>query len=181
MHKTMNQVQLLNGDPHLGHMTSSQVTKTFTPITSHRIEIEPWARCLCVCIVKTHRLICNMTCLGHLSGQVIWLYPRSIFQISLSGSRCIWFDASWREEYDGLSRFSLSFLIQKLLAKNLILWKSNIFLTCPGKVKMWHKVEKSGMVRFRTSRSFRLPLLRSSISIRGQTSRGWHPPPPGGV
>ena len=44
----MNQVQLLAGNPRTGHMTSSymassQVTKTFTSITSHRTDIEPWA------------------------------------------------------------------------------------------------------------------------------------------
>ena len=45
---------------------------------------------------------------------------------------------------------------------------------------MWPKVVKSGMVRFRTSRSFRLSFFRSSISISGQTSRGGggnHPTP----
>ena len=35
-------------------------------------------------------------------------------------------------------------------AKTLMSPKSSI-LTCPGKVKMWHKVVKSGIVRFRTS------------------------------
>ena len=178
MHTAMNQVQPLNGDLHTGHMTSScmtssQVTKTFTWITFHRIEIEPWARCHCVCLVKTHRMICNMTYLGHLSGQVIWPDLRSNFQIDLSGSKCTCFDASWREEYDGVSRFSLSFLVQKLFAKNLIFPKSNFFcLTCPGKVKMWPKVVKSGLVRFKTSLFFCLLLLQGSISIKGQTSRG---------
>ena len=49
--------------------------------------------------------------------------------------------------------FFLSFLAQKLFEKYLIFLKSNIFcLTCPGQVKMWPKVVKSDMVRFRTSR-----------------------------
>ena len=93
MHTPMNQVQPLNGDLHTGHMTSScmtwsQVTKTFTSVTLHRIVIEPWARCHWICLVKTHPIICNTTYLGHLSGQVIWPDLRSNFQINLSGSRC---------------------------------------------------------------------------------------------
>ena len=81
---TMHQVQLLSSDPRTGHMTSacmtsSQATKTWTSITPHRIEVEPWKRCHCVCLIKTHRLISNMTYVGHLSGQVIWLEIKSKF------------------------------------------------------------------------------------------------------
>ena len=116
-------------------MTSSQVTQTFTSITRHRIEIKHWAGCHCVFLVKTHRMIYNMTYLGHLSGQVIWPDLRLKFQIDLSRSRFTCFDVSWREEYDGVSRFSLSFLVQKLFAKSLIFPKKQLFsLTCPGKV-----------------------------------------------
>ena len=181
-HMAMNQVQLLASDPvqviwrHDVTTTSSQVNKTFTSITPHRISVEPWSRCHCVCLVKTHRLICNMTYLGRLSGQVIWPYLRLNFQIDLPGSKCICFDASWREEYDGVSRFFSIFLSSKFIRKKY-LPKSNIFLfdlTWKGQnVTLW---SKSGMVRFRTSRSFRLPLLRSSFSIRGQTSWGGHQP-----
>ena len=110
----INQVQLLAGHPITGHMTSSQVTKIFTSITPHRIGLQPWEMCHCVCLVKTHRMMCNMIYLGHSSGQVIWPDLRSNFQIDLSGSRCICFDASWREEYDGPSCFSLSFFVQRL-------------------------------------------------------------------
>ena len=163
-------------------MTSSQITKTFTSITYHRIELEPRARCHCVWLVKTHRLTCYMTYLGHLSDQVIWPDPRSNFKIDISGSGCICFDKSWREKYNGVSRFSLSFSFQKLFAKSWSYQKSTLFcLTCPGKFKMWPKVVKLDMVRFRASRSFHLSLLLSSISNRGQTSRGWggnHSPPP---
>ena len=76
MYTAMNHEQPLNGDLHAGHMTSSymmssQVMKTFMSITLYRIEIEPWARCHYVCLFKTHRMICNMTYLVHLAGQVI--------------------------------------------------------------------------------------------------------------
>ena len=83
-----------SGHMTLSCMTSSQVTKTFRSVTPHRIEVEPRARCLCVCLVETHRLICNMTYLGHLSGQVIWPGVRSIFEIDLSRSKCTCYDAS---------------------------------------------------------------------------------------
>ena len=49
-------------------------------------------------------------------------------------------------------------------------------MTCPEKVKIWPQIVISGMVRLKTWQSFRLFLLGSSISIRGQTSRGWQPP-----
>ena len=117
-----------------------------------------------------------MTYLSHSSCQVIWPDLRSNFQTDRSGSKCTCFDASCREEYDGVSRFSLSSLVQQLFAKSLSSQKRNIFFTCPGKVKMYPKVVKLGIIRFTTPRSFRLSLMRSSISIRGQTSRG-HPPP----
>ena len=178
----MNQVEPLNGDLHTGHvtsscMTSSQVTKTLTSITLHRIEIEPWALCLS-----------RQDALNDVQYDLRGSFIRSgflpdlrlNFQINLWGSKFIFLGASWREEYDSVSCFALSLLVQKLFAKNVIFPERSIFcLTCPGKVKMWTKEVKSYMVRFKTSRSFRLSLLRSSISIRGQSSRG--SPPPGAV
>ena len=59
-----------------------------------------------------------------------------------------------------------------LFAITLMFQKRFFCLTYPGKVKMWLKVVKSGMVRFRTSRTFCSSLLRSSVRIRGQTSPG---------
>ena len=132
MDTAMNQVHPLNGDLHTGHMTPScmtslQVKTTFTSIHLHRVKIEPWARCHCVCLVNMHRLICNMTCLGHFSGQVIWPDLMSNFQIDLLGSGFT-VSVSRREEYNGVSHFSLSFLVQKLFAQNLIFLKRQHFL-----------------------------------------------------
>ena len=42
--------------------------------------------------------------------------------------KIIWFDASWREGYDGDSRFSLSLLFQKLFAQTLIFRKKQHFM-----------------------------------------------------
>ena len=166
--------------PRTDYMTSSQVTKTFMSITPHRIEVELWARCPCVCLVRAHRLICSRIYLSHSSGHLT--RPKVKFQIDLLRSKCICFDAFSQEGYDGAKRFSLSLLFQKLFAQTLIFRKGSIVcLTCPGKVKMWPKVVKSGVAIFRTSRTFRLFLLRSSISTRGKRDEGAPSPPPGAV
>ena len=88
----MNQVQPPNGDLHTSRMTSSciassQATKTFTSITLHRNEIGQWVRCHCACLVNPHRMICNITYLGQLSGHIIWPDLRSNFHMNLSGSK----------------------------------------------------------------------------------------------
>ena len=84
----MNQVHLLTGDPRTGRlmslwMTSSQVTKTFTSITLDRIELEPCARCRCICPAMMKLLISYMTCVG-LKPEL-----RPNFQINPSGPKCI--------------------------------------------------------------------------------------------
>ena len=60
--------------------------------------------------------------------------------------------------------------------KTLILPKSNFF-TCPEKVKMWPKVVKSDMVRFRTPQTSHSSLLRSLLQIGDKQARGCPPPP----
>ena len=41
------------------------MSPNFLPIACDPKEIETWDLCQCVCLVKTHRLIYNMTYLGH--------------------------------------------------------------------------------------------------------------------
>ena len=103
----MNQVQLLDGDgdPRTGHlklstshMTPSQITKTLTSIALNRTELKPCARCHCVLLVMTDRLICKMNLPGSFVSKVILPDLRSSFQIGLSGSKCICFDASRHED-----------------------------------------------------------------------------------
>ena len=140
-------------------------------ITHHIIELEPWARCHCVYLVMTYQLICNMIYVDQSSGKVIWPNLRSNFQIHLSGSQC--FDAPRREEYDDASRFVSLFLCSKVICKNSILQKRNIFsLNCPENVKMRPRVVKSEIIGFRTFQTFCSLLLRGSIAIRGQMSWG---------
>ena len=54
----------------MGHMTLSAVTDRFWLITNEWKELGTWAWSHCACIVKMHRLICNMTYLGQLWPQV---------------------------------------------------------------------------------------------------------------
>ena len=66
-----------------------------------------------------------------------------------------------------------TFLGSKVICKNVDLTKQQHFcLTFPGKVKMRPNVVKSGMVGFRTSQTFRSPLLRNSIIILGANELG---------
>ena len=39
--------------------------KTFTPITLDRVELQPYARCHCICLIMLHRVICTVTYLRH--------------------------------------------------------------------------------------------------------------------
>ena len=48
-----------------GHMVSPEVTNAFLPITHDRKGLETRAWSQCVRLIKTHRLICDMTYLGN--------------------------------------------------------------------------------------------------------------------
>ena len=113
----MIQAQLLTSDLCKGHLRSSEVTNSFLSITFDREKIQLWAWSHCVCLVKAHRLICNMTYFD-LFGSPRDLDLRSNFPLDLSRSTCICFDASRREKHDGVKIIPLSFFVQKLFAKN---------------------------------------------------------------
>ena len=55
-----------------------RLRKRFASITPHRIYLEPRVRCHCVCLLMMHRLICNMTYLGHSLGQLFWSFSMSV-------------------------------------------------------------------------------------------------------
>ena len=63
------------------------------PLTFDRIEIKRCGWSQCVCLTETHRLIGNMTYLGH-HVTLRDLDLRSHFDLGLSMSTCIYFDAS---------------------------------------------------------------------------------------
>ena len=136
-----NIVPLQADDPCTGHITlhiwRHQRYEKITSIVPHRI-VRVWVMCHSVRFVMTHRLICQMTYLNQSLDQVT--------------------DASRQEEYDVVPLgvryevFLYIFLVQKLFAKTLIMQKSSIFsLICPGKVKMWPRIEKLDVVGFKTA------------------------------
>ena len=109
------------------YMTSSQATEMLTPITLGRIELEKCRRCHCVVLVMTHRLICNMTYLGHLSGPTTWLDLRSGIRIDLFGSKFECFVASRREECNGVRNFCAIFFSSKMICKHADITKKQRF------------------------------------------------------
>ena len=63
----------------------------FLPITFHRNELETCGWCHSVRLVKAHRLICNMTYLGH-TVTLTWRDLRSKFKMDLPRIKSIWID-----------------------------------------------------------------------------------------
>ena len=55
----------------------------FLPITFDKNELDTWGWCHSVCLVKAHRLACNMTYLGH-TVTFTWRDLISNFKIDLS-------------------------------------------------------------------------------------------------
>jgi len=113
----MTHVQLLSNDLPQGHLRSQRGHRGFLPITFDRVKIENWKWRQCVCLVNTHRLIWNLTHLGHI-GSPRDLDLRSTFENDLSRSSSIWFEPNWREKHDGVICFVLALLVKKLFAKN---------------------------------------------------------------
>ena len=159
------------------------------------MELEPWARCHCICLVMTHRMTCNDLNANDLTGSFLRsvhlashdkigdVTRGQIFKRDLSRSKCRGVDASRREEYDDVSPLSLLSLAQCIFfAKKLILLRNKIAfcLTCPRKVKMLvrstlvvngskiKEVVRSCKTAFKISENFRSFLFQYSIAIRGK-------------
>ena len=64
-HQWWYRCQFSSMTPLKRHLRSPKVTNHFLPITFAAKEVETWKWFHCVSLVKTHRLICNMTYLGH--------------------------------------------------------------------------------------------------------------------
>ena len=78
------------------------------------------------------------------------------------------FDVSQGQKYDGVSRFFLPFLVKALFAKTLIFLKNSNFLfhlSWKGQIVTYGC--KTGYGWIQTGQTFRLPLLRSTVAIRG--------------
>ena len=79
--------------PSKGHLRSPEVTNRHLPITFDQKVVETWYLCQYVRLGQANRLICNMTHFGrHMT--LAWLDLKSNFDLDLSRSFYIWFDAS---------------------------------------------------------------------------------------
>ena len=97
--------------------------------------------------------------------------------IDIWGFKCVCCDASRCEECDGVLRFYLSSLVQKLFAEsNGFTKKQHSLFDLSLKGPNVTKVVKAGMVESRASLTFCLSLLRSSIVIRRKWARGMEAP-----
>ena len=89
----------------------------FLPITWDPNEIETWDWWHCVCLCKAHRMMYNLTYLGH-RVTLPWLDLRSDFYLDLSRSYYTWFDAPWRGKHDGIKIVYLPSKLKILSSKN---------------------------------------------------------------
>ena len=103
--------------PSKGHLRSPEVTNRNLPITFDQKEIETWDWCQYVRLGQANRLICNMTHFGHHVTFAL-LDLRSNFDLDLSKSFYIWFDAPQRDKHDGIKFVALSLKLKILLSKN---------------------------------------------------------------
>ena len=114
-----------------GEMTSSEVTNIFLLISHAWKKLQTWAWSHWACLVKTHRLICNMTYLGqHMT--FVWPWPEVQHWPYPLRSLGTCFDAPQRQEHDGCRTRPLALWVQKLFAeKNLFAPKSyfDVFLS----------------------------------------------------
>ena len=81
----MTNMHHLIGDSHKGHLRTEvfRAHQQFLHITFDYKELETWDCCQYVRLGKTHRLICNMTYLGH-HVTLTWLELRLNFDLDLS-------------------------------------------------------------------------------------------------
>ena len=79
--------------------------------------IDQWGWPRRVSFARTHRLMCNMTYLGHhVTSRDLYLRPNfDIFWSTRS-----YFDLPRREEYDGVLIISQVYIVQKLFAKKML-------------------------------------------------------------
>ena len=81
----MTKVTVFIDDPSKGHLRLLEINNSFLPITGDREEIEAWEWSHCDSLIKSHRLICNITYLGH----HVTLNLTSNFDLDLSRWPCM--------------------------------------------------------------------------------------------
>ena len=111
------QVKFLVGDPSKSYGGHSRPPTVFLPITWEPNEIETWDCCHCVCLRKAHRMMYNLTYLGH-RVTLPWLDLRSNFDLDLWRSNYTWFDAPWRDKHASIKIVALPLKLKILSSKN---------------------------------------------------------------
>ena len=124
-HFLLLQVKFLVGDPSKGHRSHSRSPTVFFPITWDPKEIETWDWCHWICLRNAHRMMYNLTYVGH-RVTLPWLDLRSNFDLELSRLNYALFDASWRGKHDRFTIIVLSFKTKTLSSKKNILDKFDL-------------------------------------------------------
>ena len=97
----MTQVQVLISDPAKGQLKSFEITDNFLPITGEELDglngnrIRTWSQC--VCLVNTHRLMCNMTYSDHYLTFTLGQFSTLTFQ-----DHHVYVSICRREKYDAV-------------------------------------------------------------------------------
>ena len=118
-----------------GRMTSSEITNRFLLIIHEWEELQTREWSHCVRLVKTHRLICNMTYLGqHVTSRDLDL--RSNFDMTFKVTSYI-FRPAWREKNDGAWIRTLARLVWKLFSKTFLPKKTILAFFDPKPLNRW--------------------------------------------
>ena len=137
-----------------------------------------WDCCHCVCLCKAHRMMYNLTYLGH-RVTLPWLDLRSNFDLDLSRSNYAWVDAPWRDKHDGIKIVALPLKLQIFSSKNRFgkFWNFD-----PWRPQFWPEPKLPKWFRNDFSRAFERRFPFCSTMRRSRDRRGVfkHPPAGGG-
>ena len=164
--------------PSKGHLRSPEVTNCHLSITFDPKQIETWDLCQYVRLGLANRLICNMTHFGY-HVTLAWLDLRSNFDLDLSKSFYIWFDAPERDKHYGIKFVALTLKLKFLSSKNRF---ENFWNFDPWWPQLWPE-PKNDRNDFEiifselSNAAFRFSLRRPGAEIMG----GVKPPPQQGV
>ena len=162
--------------PSKGHLRSPEVTNRHLPTTFDQKEIETWDWCQYVRLGQANRLICNMTHFGH-HVTLAWLDLRSYFDLDLSKSFYIWFDAPQRDKHDGIKFVALPLKSKIVLSKKNIL--ENFRILTPGDLNFDPRQKMNEMTSKWFFESFRtLPFVFLCGDQEPRSWGGWNAPPP---
>ena len=138
-------------------------------------EIETWNCCHCVCLRKAHRMMYNLTYLGH-RVTLPSLDLRSNFDLDLSRSNYTWFDAPWRDKHYGIKIVARPLKVKTVSSKNHFgkFWNFD-----PWRPQFWPEPKMIEMISKWFSRAFERRFPFCSTMRRSRDRWGGvfkHPP-----